>query len=225
MIIMLNVLFGTTVFVSVASLILALFMTRNFTSTHGKSQLFWSIGLWLFFIDALLEILFAIGAADQVLFDIYLFTVAILVQSLSIGSILLLKKPIYNRIYSIFSVVADVLLAITLVIFPTGNILVGGIVAGVLPLAVIIMSSIISFPAAIILIATAIISFRKTSNKKMISIIIGTIIVSVAGSLYIVSFPETLYYAELLGIIFLWSGFFNFNSIIRKKEVKNYAVS
>ena len=84
---MLNVLFGTTVFVSVASLILALFMTRNFTSTHGKSQLFWSIGLWLFFIDALLEILFAIGAADQVLFDIYLFTVAILVQSLSIGSI------------------------------------------------------------------------------------------------------------------------------------------
>ena len=64
MIIMLNVLFGTTVFVSVASFILALFMTRNFTSTHGKSQLFWSIGLWLFFIDALLEILFAIGAGD-----------------------------------------------------------------------------------------------------------------------------------------------------------------
>ena len=179
----------------------------------------------MFFIDALLEILFAIGAADQVLFDIYLFTVAILVQSLSIGSILLLKKPNYNRTYSIFSVIADVLLAITLVMFPTGNILVGGIVAGVLPLAVIIMSSIISFPAALILIATAIISFRKTSNKKMISIIIGTIIVSVAGSLYIVSFPETLYYAELLGIIFLWSGFFNFNSIIRKKEVKNYAVS
>ncbi len=225
MIIMLNVLFGTTLFVSVASFILAVFMTRNYTTSHGKSQFFWSLGLWLFFIDALLEIFFAIGAADQLLFDLYLFTVAVLVQSLSMGSILLLKKPIYNRVYSIFSVIADILLAVTLALIPTGNILISGVVAGVLPIAVIITSSIISFPAAVILIITALISFRKTSNKKMISIIIGTLIVSVAGSLYIVSFPETLYYAELLGIIFLWAGFFNFNSIIRRKEVKNYAVS
>ncbi len=222
---MLDILSGTVVFVTIASFFLAMFMTKNYLSSRGKSQLFWSFGLWLFFVDALLEIVFAVGIKGQGLFDLYLFTVAVLVQLLSLGSLFLLKNALYNKAYSAFSVVFDAVLAISLILFPTGNILIGGVVAGVLPIAVVVSSSIISFPAAIILIATALISFRKTSNKKMISIIAGTVIVSAAGSLYIAYFPETLYYSELLGIVFLWAGFINFNSIIRRKEVKSYSLS
>ncbi len=222
---MLDILSGTVVFVTIASFFLAMFMTKNYLSSRGKSQLFWSFGLWLFFVDALLEIVFAVGIKGQGLFDLYLFTVAVLVQLLSLGSLFLLKNALYNKAYSAFSVVFDAVLAISLILFPTGNILIGGVVAGVLPIAVVVSSSIISFPAAIILIATALISFRKTSNKKMISIIAGTVIVSAAGSLYIAYFPETLYYSELLGIVFLWAGFINFSSIIRRKEVKSYSLS
>lgn len=222
---MLYILSGTAVFVTIASFFLAMFMAKNYLMSRGRSQLFWSFGLWLFFMDALLEIAFAVGIKGQGLFDLYLFTVAVLVQLLSLGSLFLLKNTLYNKAYSVFSVVFDAVLAISLILFPTGNILIGGVVAGVLPLAVVASSSIISFPAAIILIATALISFRKTSNKRMISIIAGTVIVSAAGSLYIAYFPEALYYSELLGIVFLWAGFINFNAIARRKKVKNYSLS
>ncbi len=46
-----------------------------------------------------------------------------------------------------------------------------------------------------------------TASKKMLSIIAGVIIVSIAGSLYIVHFPAFLYYSEFIGISLLWFGF------------------
>ena len=149
---MLDILSGTVVFVTIASFFLAMFMTKNYLSSRGKSQLFWSFGLWLFFVDALLEIVFAVGIKGQGLFDLYLFTVAVLVQLLSLGSLFLLKNALYNKAYSAFSVVFDAVLAISLILFPTGNILIGGVVAGVLPIAVVVSSSIISFPFENVLI-------------------------------------------------------------------------
>jgi hypothetical protein len=56
------------------------------------------------------------------------------------------------------------------------------------------------------------VSYRKTRNKKLLSIIAGVIVVSIAGTLYIVAFPAFLYYAELAGIALLWLGFVDFKS-------------
>jgi hypothetical protein len=37
------------------------------------------------------------------------------------------------------------------------------------------------------------------------------VVVSVAGSLYLVQFPAFLYYSEFIGILLLWLGFFDFS--------------
>lgn len=94
-----------------------------------------------------------------------------------------------------------------------GNILSSRVVYGSLPLPVVIASSIITFPAAVILVVIAIISYRRSRNAKMVGIILGTLVVSIAGSLYIAAFPPPLYYSEFSGIILLWLGFVDFRKM------------
>jgi hypothetical protein len=98
------------------------------------------------------------------------------------------------------------------VLFATnvGNVIENYVVYGTLPLSVVVSSSLITFPAAVVLIATAALTYRKSKNYKMLSIIAGVVTVSIAGSLYIVQFPAFLYYSEFAGILFLWLGFFSF---------------
>ncbi|MEM3426614.1 MAG: hypothetical protein QXI42_12560 [Thermoproteota archaeon] len=73
-----------------------------------------------------------------------------------------------------------------------------------------------TFPAAAVIIIFAALSYRQRHSLKMLSIIAGIIIVSIAGTLYIASFPEFLYYSEFICILFLWLGFFNFG-LLKKR--------
>lgn len=98
-------------------------------------------------------------------------------------------------------------MAYALIIGSLGNILVNYIVYGILPLSVVIASSIITFPAAIIIIALALKTYFKQKKPKMISIVLGVIVVSIAGTLYVVQVPAFLYYSEFIGILLLWYGF------------------
>ncbi|MGD0511551.1 MAG: hypothetical protein ABSA33_06990, partial [Candidatus Micrarchaeaceae archaeon] len=89
------------------------------------------------------------------------------------------------------------------------NFIVNYIAYGNPPLLVIYSSSIVTFPAAAILITVALKSYLKTKSYRMLSIIIGVVIVSIAGTLYIVQFPSLLYAAEFIGILLLWVGFYS----------------
>jgi len=112
--------------------------------------------------------------------------------------------------YSAFSTLA---LLVSLIYTEIGNILTEGVVYGPLPTLVIITSSLVTFPASAILIIVAAFSYYKGHDRRMLSIILGTIIVSVAGTLYIAQFPAFLYYAEFIGIVLLWLGFFDFRRV------------
>ena len=87
------------------------------------------------------------------------------------------------------------------------------VVAGAPPISVIVTSSIATFPAAIVIIWVAAASYIQKRNVKMLSIIAGVIVVSIAGTLYIASFPAFLYYSEFFGILLLWLGFFDFSKL------------
>ncbi|MDE1870492.1 MAG: hypothetical protein KGH71_05965, partial [Candidatus Micrarchaeota archaeon] len=67
-----------------------------------------------------------------------------------------------------------------------------------------------TFPAATVLVIVAAMGYRRTRSLKMVSIIAGVVVVSVAGTLYIASFPSFLYYAEFAGMLLLWMGFYDF---------------
>ncbi len=72
---------------------------------------------------------------------------------------------------------------------------------------VVVSSSFVSFPAAFFIILIAALSYKKSRNIKLLSIIAGVIVVSIAGTLYIAAIPVFLYYAEFIGILLLWIGF------------------
>lgn len=197
----------STILILLLTVPLASLMTYKFLKKRGKSQLYWSIGLWLFGAGVLLEVLFSFNIYNSFLIKAYLAAVAFLVSFLALGSTVLLKnKRIFNY-YGIFFIFSGAFVIYSLIVSSIGNVLTNYVVFGVLPLLIVISSSVMTFPAAAMLIAVAVISYRKTSSKKMLSIIAGVLIVSIAGSLYIAHFPAFLYYSEFIGILLLWFGF------------------
>ncbi len=196
----------STLIIFILSFGLALLISKKYRAKKQEPYLYWSIGIWLFALGVFLEVLFAVGVTYQLLIIAYLFTVSLIVNFLAFGSVKLIKGKIYGRAYAIYSIATEAILAYFLAATRIGNIIINHIVYGILPLNVVTASSLVTFPAAILLIAIAIKSYAKGKSKKMLSIIIGVIIVSIAGTLYIVQVPAFLYYSEFVGILLLWYG-------------------
>ncbi len=197
----------STIVIFALSAVLAFYLTVNGRSISTR---FWSSGMWMFALGVFLEVIFAYGIYSQFLIKLYLLVVALVVELLAMGSINLTGKRVLIVAYYAYSVVSTLSLVLSLVYSDIGNIITNFVVYGSLPVSVVVTSSIVTFPAAAILIAVAAISYRKKHSYKMLSIIAGTLIVSVAGTLYIAQFPAFLYYAEFFGVLFLWLGFFDF---------------
>ncbi len=209
----------STSVIFVLSAILSAFLTANYNRIRKSSFIFWSAGMWTFSVAVFLEIVFSAGIFSQDLIKVYLFLVAELVLLLSLGSMILLHSK-YGPIYYIYSAVISIYLVLSLYLYRIGNIINSYVVFGSLPLQVVLSSSLVTFPAAVMLVLIAILTYRKTRDKKMISIIAGVIVVSVAGTLYIASFPAFLYFAEFIGILLLWAGFFDPSMIRKNTRVK-----
>jgi len=199
----------STGLILVLSAVLAAYLTKNYTAKKARSLLYWSAGMWVFAISVLLEVVFALGVYSQPLIKSYLFMVALLVELLALGSIQLIGSRAIRYSYYIFALASTAVALYFMAISYMGDIVTGYVVFGPLPLSVTIVSSVITFPAAVILVAVAAVSYWRAHSKKMLSIIAGTVVVSIAGTLYIVQFPAFLYYAEFIGILLLWLGFFS----------------
>lgn len=197
----------TTIVIFLPTLYLALIMTKRLMAKRGRSLMLWTSGVWFFVIGVALEILFAFGIYSLSMINIYLLVVAILVELLALGSINLINSSKIKSAYLAFCILATGFLAYTLLAYNVGNILTNYIVYGSLPFWIAISSSLVTFPAAIVLIAVAAKSYAKGKDKRMLSIIAGVIIVSIAGTLYLVQYPAFLYAAEFIGIAMLIYGF------------------
>ncbi|MGC8514822.1 MAG: hypothetical protein ACP5OC_01640 [Thermoplasmata archaeon] len=203
----------STLIILILSIGLSIIISINLFRKRARSLLFWSAGFWVFSISVAIEVIFAFGIFSGILIRAYLFLVAILVEFLALGSVSLLKRKRTSNTYIIFNIAADIFLLYSLASTSIGDIVTHGVVFGPIPLLVTIASSIVTFPAAVLLVLISAISYRKTRNSKLLSIIVGVIVVSIAGTLYVVAFPSFLYYAELAGIALLWLGFVDFKSL------------
>lgn len=197
----------TTVVTLLLTIFLAAVMTKRYMKRKSVSLMYWSTAIWIFALGVFIEIVFAYGIYSQDLIRSYLFLVAVLVELLALGSMQLAKNRNAKKVYNVFVILSTMLLAYSLMISNIGNIITDYVVFGLLPISVVITSSIITFPAAIILIAVAVKSYLVKRSSKLLSIIAGVIIVSIAGTLYIVQYPAFLYIAEFVGILALWYGF------------------
>lgn len=202
----------STVIILLLSIGLSMIISLNLMRKRTVSLFYWSAGLWVFSISVAIEVAFAFGIFSGILINSYLFLVAVIVEFLALGSVSLLNKKRLTESYLIFNIATDIFLLFSLATNNVGDIITHGVVFGPLPILVTIASSIVTFLAAVLLVVISAVSYRKTRNKKLLSIIAGVIVVSIAGTLYIVAFPAFLYYAELAGIALLWLGFVDFKS-------------
>ncbi|MEM4772136.1 MAG: hypothetical protein QW460_03960 [Thermoplasmatales archaeon] len=167
-----------------------------------------------------LEVVFSVGVFNEALIDVYTLVVAVLVGFLALGSTSLLSRKRLFLSYVLYFALTASFLMVTLLLTHIGNIISRGVVFGPLPMLVVISSSLVTFPAAALLIIISLLSYAKTKSWKLISIVAGVIVVSIAGTLYIASFPSFLYIAEFIGILLLWFGFVDFRYLFNSREVK-----
>ncbi len=197
----------SVIIIFVLTIGLTVVMLKKYLKTQYLSLFYWSLGIIVFTFAVLLEIIMAANIFSRFLIDFYLFLVAILVNFLAVGSFALVGNRKFLFYYNIYSIISIIFFIITLIIYPVGHIIIHHIVFGPLPLMIVISSSAITFPAAVLIIIIAAISYRKSKNAKLLSIIAGVLVVSTAGTLYIAAIPVFLYYAEFIGIVLLWVGF------------------
>ncbi len=201
---------ATVLVTLILTILLSIVITRKYFIRKTRSLLFWSLGLWFFTIGVFLEYLFATGTYSDLLIGGYLLVVAMLVELLALGSVQLIDSKIVHKVYYAFVVVTTLLLTYLLLVTPIGSqntVITDYIVYGNLPINIVLASSLITFPAAIIIIFSAAKGYLARRDPRLLSIILGVIIVSIAGTLYIVQYPAFLYISEFVGILLLWYGF------------------
>lgn len=201
----------STFIIYILTAVLAFYLSREYARHRKRSDLFWSLGIWAFAVSVLLEIIFAMNVYSQLLIGAYFLLVAIVVELLALGSVQLVRSGRIRRAYYVFTALISIVLLYFTVTSNFGYDISNYIVVGVPPPGVLYTSTIATVVASIAIIAVAAKSYMKTRNKKLLSIILGVMVVASAGTLYIASFPVFLYYAEFFGILLLWFGFIKFN--------------
>lgn len=190
------------------SVVLGVLILRRFWPNRRFCHLYWGAGLFLSGVTLLQEAAFYLGAWSQLFVQTYFILVALLVGVLSLGSAELSLPTRWKRVW--FGYIAAASLALVIVGYlyavPT-SVVVAGVLSGMPATPVIIVSSLVTFPGAALLIASSLYGVVRDRRLYLLFITAGAIVFSVAGSLYLVSFPVSMYYAEFLGTALLFLGF------------------
>lgn len=190
------------------TLLLAAFLFRKYARGRRVSYFYWGTGILLIFVTLAEEAALYSGVWSQPLIRSYLVLVALLVGILSLGSAELSLRGRWKVLW--FGYIGVTGVAVTVVGILTSvpsSVLYEGVVWGLPPMAIVVASSLMTIPGAMLLILASLYGAWTQKRWELLYITVGTIVISVSGSLYIVSFPTTLYFAEFVGVVLLFLGF------------------
>jgi len=195
---------------SLIALLLGTLLLLRYRRDHLRWHLYWSVGILLTFVTLAQEAALFAGAWSQPMVRSYLVLVAVLVGVLSLGSAELALARRWRNVWFGFVGVASAACVVLGAGTPVpSSILVGGVVTGAPPVGPLIASSVLTFPSALLLIGASAYGAIRQKRPRLLFITAGTAILALAGSLYLVSFPATLYYAEFVAVVLLFLGFVN----------------
>ncbi|HYB77854.1 MAG TPA: hypothetical protein VEE83_04130 [Thermoplasmata archaeon] len=193
---------------SVVTLALSVLVLRRYREERQRYHLYWGLGLFLFFVTLVQEAVLDLGVWSQLLIQTYLILVAVLVGILSLGSAELSLHGRWRSLYfGYIGVTSVALVVVGVTVTIPSSIVAQGVVSGVPPTSITVLSSVITVPAALLLILSSLYGVVRGRRYHLLYIAIGTAVISAAGALYLVSFPATLYYAEFVGMLLLFLGF------------------
>jgi hypothetical protein len=199
---------GSSLFVLTAMLgLLCVRGFRRFLQNHVRTQLMWASGLAFAAIAMALEGIVYVGFSNTVLLQLYVFVSAAIVGVLSLGATRVLRSPRVERVYSWYIGASCAIVAAFSFATPlSSGMVTNGIITGDPPLLLIVLSTLVTGPATVVLLTASAVSLRRDRRWQTLLMIAGALILGAGGTLYIASFPVALYYAEFLGIICLFLG-------------------
>ncbi|MGA8663594.1 MAG: hypothetical protein WB809_00775 [Thermoplasmata archaeon] len=180
---------------------------RRYVQTRNRAQLMWGGGIAFATAAMAVEGIVFLGFVSVPLLQAYVFFSAAIVGVLSLGATRVLRSPRIERAYSWYTAATCAVVGVFSFLTPLSTTMVSnGIIAGDPPLLLIILSTLVTAPATVILITASVVSLRRDRRWQTLLMIAGAVILGAGGTLYIASFPVALYYAEFLGIICLFLG-------------------
>lgn len=192
----------------------------RFYRTRKHSQLGWGVGLGFGAFATAIELSAFLGFVTPVMLQAYVFFSAAIVGTLSLGSVRAFKRPLYRNLYAGYIIAVSVVVGVFCFLTPVpGSMVVNGVISGNPPVFLIVLSSLITIPATVVLLGFAVVSLRRSFHWKGLLMIAGASVLAAGGAFYIASFPVALYYAEFIGIVLLFIGLTDFSSWIAPAPV------
>ena len=184
----------------------------RFATTRRHSQLGWGVGLAFGAVATGIELAAYVGSVSSVMLQAYVFFSAAIVGTLSLGSVRAFRHPLYRNLYASYIIGVSAVVAFFCFTTPVPNSMVqAGVISGNPPVFLLVLSSLITVPATIVLLGFAVISLRRAFHWKGLLMIAGASVLAAGGAFYIASFPVALYYAEFVGIVLLFIGLTDFS--------------
>jgi hypothetical protein len=201
---------GIALSLAVLSVVLGLLSARGFVRfvrNHDRHQVMWAVGLSFGTAATSLELIAYLGVVTTSLLQAYVFFSAAIVGVLSLGALRAFHRVFWNRTY--IGYIAATLAVVAFFTLKTpmpASMVQGGVISGNPPLLLLVLSSLVTVPATIVLLAACVMSLRKSFRMKGLMMMAGACVLGAGGAFYIASFPVILYYAEFIGIVLLFFG-------------------
>jgi|GEM_PF-1409121 hypothetical protein len=204
----------STLALFLANALLALLLTRVYLKDRSISSLIWSSGMRLFAIAILLELLFSLNIYSDFLAKVYIFAIGMPLLIFSIGYMQFVKSAGAKRMYYYYCIAIAFLFLFVVAISKFGSIFQHYAVYGNFPIPVLAISLIIGVSTAAVSIAVALKYYRTKRNWKMLMVIPGVALFFLNNVVHLPFIsPVSLYYYQLLGIMFIWLGLVGFSNV------------
>jgi hypothetical protein len=184
----------------------------RFVRNRDRHQVMWAAGLGLGTAATAVELLAYLGVVSSVLLQAYVFFSAAIVGVLSLGTLRAFHRVRWNQAY--LGYIGASLAAVAYLSFTTpmpSSMVDAGVISGNPPLSLLVLSSLVTVPATLVLLTACVMSLRKSFRWRGLLMLSGACVLGAGGAFYIASFPVMLYYAEFIGIVLLFFGLVDFS--------------
>jgi len=191
---------GTLVVLSARSL-------TRYLRDRSRPQLMWGVGLSLAAVATIVELVVYAGLVDTPLLQAYVFLSAAIVGMLSLGSTRAIRNPRFRTGYASYTLAMCAIVGALSFTTPMPSSMVsGGVITGNPPVGLLVLSSLVTVPATVVLLGAVVLSLRRCWQWRTVMMGIGASVLAAGGALYIASFPVALYYSEFIGIVLIFLG-------------------
>lgn len=198
---------GSLALLAVALAYVAVRAYVKFADLRSMPQLMWGTGLAFGAAAMVVETVVYFGYVTVPLLQAYVFFSAAIVGVLSLGATRVLRNARFESIYLWYTIAGCVAVGIASFLTPLSLSMVSqGVIAADPPLILLVLSTLVTGPATVVLVGSAIQGLRRSRRWQTMLMVAGALVLGGGGTLYIASFPVALYYAEFIGIGLLFLG-------------------